>query len=507
MPLERPPKTAEQLAREQRQAFEAQFAPAVREALRDLDWEPLDKEIEHPPIAYQVLEECPVDYIQNASLSTANDLGGVYKVRSSTRFSLDRAEERKGRGKPGSRTPAPDPEIHVRYTPQMLAFFLEEPNGEANLSISVAKELSTRTFRLADRKAFFRGESSPIFFSALHRSPLKKTSKNARTLDQNVLLDFFPELPTSTRVGAEASWDYNLVFDKKGGLKSRPQGQVRLEAWLRVREQRVAYLTVLWPQDEEVWIADPSLPIFSLRERRSATTYLQQKGDVEGHFLVSENGFVLLAHFEGVALETTESQVYRRDPLALAQRFRGRGGRAPRELATITDREEVFFSFTTKALQDCNGDFLRKVEPEPISTSGIEKLSGEFISLFTIGRKKEALARLSPEIRYAFTDEFISQMLSKHFEIGGMDSFGKPLIVESDVVSENVLHFEGLNRSLKTKTYSSFRGEIRDGVPVLTFIGTSSSPEKSQWDILELSKSNIFTQVKIGTNARRRARR
>lgn len=502
VPLERPPKTAEQLAREKRLSFEAVFAPAVLEALRDLDWAPLDEGIERPLLTYQLPKACPVDYVQNARLSTANDMGGLYKVISSSRFGLDGKAGKPTRAKPERR--APESEHLVRYTPRMLAFFQEEPDGTVTLNIFGEKEMSPRTFRLADRRDFFRGKSSPIFFSALHRLPLKGTSKRARTLDQGVLLDFFPELPAATSLGAEASWDYNLVFDAKGGLKSRPAGQIRLAAWLRIREQRVAYLTASWPQDEEVWVADPGLPIFSLKKRKAATTYLQQKGDVEGHFLISENGFVLFAHVEGVALETTESQVDRRGPLALAQRRpSGRTRGVPRELTTITDREEVFFSFTIKALQDCNGPFLRKVDPAPISTLEIEKLAGEFISLFTIGRKKEALERLSPEIRYAFTDEFISQMLSKQFELGGMDSFGKPIIAESDVISENALDYEGFNRSLKTKTYSSFRGEIRDGRPVLTFIGTSSSPEKKRWDILELSKNNIFTQVRGDARTRR----
>ncbi len=499
LPLERPARTAAQLAREARQDFEAKFAPAVLEALRDLDWAPLGEEIERPALAYQLLESCPIEYVQNTRLSTANDMGGLYKVILSNRFVLARVPVRSRQGKAGRR--AAEAEAFAQYTPRLLALFQERPDHQTTLDIFGAQELSPRTFRLADRRNFFRGESSPIFFSALHRLPLKKTSKTARTLDQGFLPDFFPELPDSTSVGAETSWNYNLIFDKVGGLQQRPHGHIRLEAWLRVREQRVAYLTARWPQDEEVWLADPELPIFSLKKRSSATTYLQQKGAVEGHFLVSENGFVLFAYFEGVALETTESQLYSDGPGGRARRA-ARG--SSRELVKITDREEVFFSFAIKALQDCNGSFLHKVEAAPISAGEIKQLAEEFISLFTIGRKKEALRRLSPEIRYAFTEEFISQMLTKQFEFGGMDSFGRPLLAEGAALPENALDFEGFNKNLKIKTYSSFRGEIRGGIPVLTFIGTSSSPDRTRWDILELSADNIiFTQVKVEPEQRR----
>ena len=483
VPLERPKLSPEAQARADRKAFEAAFAPAVREALRDLDWEPLGADIELPQLTYRVQEACPIGYVQNARLSTTNDLGGLHRMTSSLRFVLGPASDARKKGDHSSDL------TRVVLTPAWLAIFQEKADHSTAMTVLDARDMRPRVFDLDERAQVFRGTSSPIFISRVVAALNRQGRKNAPPLSQALMLDFFPELPASPRPGADASWNYNLVFDSKDVLAKRPPAQVRLETWLRVREQRVAYLTALWPADDEVWLATPELPLFELMTRHTATTYLQQKGAVEGHFLVSENGFVLLAHVEGVALATTEAKVRE------AALFRTRGVSRDSRQNTVSHREEVYFDFTTKALEDCNGTFLRQVDPAPISTSAIEQLAGEFISLFTIGRKKDALKRLSPEIRYTFTDEFISHMLTWHFDISGMESFGKPFMAESDVVEENALAFEGLNKALKTKTYSTFRGEVRDGVPVLTFIGTSSSPNRDKWDLLELSRTNIHIQM------------
>ena len=483
VPLERPKLSPEEQARADRRAFEAAFAPSVREALRDLDWEPLSADIELPQLAYRVQEACPVGYVQNARLSTTNDLGGLHRMTSSLRFVLGPANDARKKGATSS------DQSRAVLIPAWLTIFEEEPDHTTKMHVIAGQELKERAFDLKNRQALFRGASSPIFVNRVIDALNHRHRKNAPPMSQALMLDFFPELPASPRPGAEASWNYNLVFDSKEVLAKRPPAQVRLETWLRVREQRVAYLTARWPADDEVWIATPNLPLFHLLKRHTATTYLQQKGAIEGHFLVSENGFVLLAHFEGVALATTESKVRESSP------FRHRVGSPDNRSTTVSHREEVYFDFMTKALEDCNGTFLRQVAPAPISTSAIEQLAGEFISLFTIGRKKDALKRLSPEIRYTFTDEFISHMLTRHFELGGMESFGKPFMAESDVVEENALAYEGINKSLKTKTYSTFRGEVRDGVPVLTFIGASSSPARDKWDLLELSRNNIHIQL------------
>ncbi|MDR0967050.1 MAG: hypothetical protein LBM75_11250 [Myxococcales bacterium] len=484
LPLERPPMTPEQQALAEQKAFESKLAPQVLEALRDLDWGFLKETFDLPPLRHELPPNCPIDYVQNSSVRMANDRGGLFKVVSSNLFTLENVMDATSKAKR---------EGLAQYTSRMIAFFLEHPDKKTALWVFGGKDFSTKKFRFEDRKRFFRGATSPIFFAALNQSPIK--GKNTRLLDQNILLDFFPELPDLPDIGAETRWDYNLVFDKADTLVSRPHGWVRLESWLRVRDQRVAYVTVVWPKDEEVWVAEPNLPVFSLRNRKSATTYLQQKNKNEGHFLISENGTVLFAYFEGEALETTESLI---DPNESATRkTKGASRASPKDWLTFIDREEVFFSFWIKALSDCNGSFLKKVTPEKLSADGIKKLADEFISLFTIGRKKEALRRLSPEIRYAFTDEFVSQMLTRQFEVGGMNSFGKPTVVEGgDEDLEEGLAFEGFNSFLKTKTYSSFRGEIRDGIPVLTFIGTSSSSDKRRWDILELSRNNFVTQVR-----------
>ncbi len=509
VPLERPKLTPEQERAARLRAFRAHFSPAMLEALDFMDWGPLDDaQAVHPQLSYAAAPEdgdsCPLQYAQNATLRNVNDMGGKFLTNAFVTFFLEPADSPAG----GQR--------QLAYAPEFFsAIFSYDGQKNTNLLQLGAQSMRRRVFALESPETFFSALESPIFLASYlgrelrqsqSASGKKKPGKGGAsipetTADLHAIPNFFPALPQGTEPGAEAEWAYNPLFDANMPAAKRPPGKVRLETWLRVRTHQAALLKVTWPADGQEWLASKNvLPMFHVAGRLSSKTYVKQQGDMTAEFIVSDSGQVLLAHFQGVALRSTDSEFVKNDPLGGSFGRRRRPGED--EKSHVNDREEIYFAFLLKAQKDCEGDFLRQANIEPLTPDQLRDLTEEFASRYTIGRRKDALALLTPLIRYLYSDDQIIHFLDMHFKVGGIDTIGRPVgeivVKDDDGIMDDFGHgliWEGLNKTLNTPTYSFSRGHLLGGRPYLTFLGVSTRPDRRAWNLLELAPGRIHTIV------------
>ena len=507
VPLERPKLTPEQEQAAKLKAFRAHFSPDLLEALDFMDWGPLEEGAARPQLAYGAgaSEDCPVRYAQNVNLRNVNDRGGMFQTNAFVTFFLETSAAPKS-GQP-----------QAAYAPELFSAIFSY-TGQKNTTIYQlgAQSMHRRVFSLGAPETFFGALESPVFLASYMGIDLSEASKTGsppkklargsgtarqETADLHAIPNFFPALPKGTEPGAEAEWAYNPLFDANMPTAKRPKGKVRLETWLRVRTHSAALLKVTWPADGQEWQAAKNIrPMFHVIGKLSSKTFLKQQGDMTAEFVVSDTGEVLLARFQGVVLQSTDSVFVKNDPYA--SRFRSRRRASEGDKARINDREEIYFSFLLKAQKDCEGDFLRKADIGPLSADRLRELTEEFASLYTIGRKKDALALLTPLIRYLYSDDQIIHFLDMHFKVGGIDSIGRPageiVVNDADGLMDDFGHgliWEGLNKTLNTPTYSFSRGHALGGRPYLTFLGVSTRPDRRSWDLLELAPGRIHTIV------------
>jgi hypothetical protein len=428
--------------------------PELVEALRGVDWEVLAADEKVPDLAYRVPADCKLEYIDLGRLTISEDGVAGMEHAYYQPFVLEKAGAGRQVRRPGRRLDF----VRVAAYGKAAEGFVDPGAQRAQ---PVALEVGARDVR-------FPSVLSPIF--QMHRGA---------AFGQSSPMSLWPTLPE--KGSAKSEWRYSLLFDTPERLRTQPPAQVALVGWVRLSLQRAAYLTATWPEGAPPVAIGTDLANMQVGKRMPVKSTLASSGEVKGHYLVSENGYVALAHVEGIGRVRNVFKV------------------GPDKKGQPTEREfpeDRIFSFTTKLLSDCTGSLFSRTDAKELGEAETGELVERFASLLAVDRASEAMALCSPAIRYAFPGGAPPFLLREHVQNLGAESFGKPVAAKppAQKPAHGVL-FEGTSKKTGRKTYSLVIAESIGGQRLLSFIGSSSKPDRKSWDLLSVAPGNIHSGV------------
>jgi len=426
--------------------------PRVAAALQGIQWETLDYLEYLPTLAYKVPSDCKLHYVDLGSLSLSDSSFGTVRQSFYQAFTLEAQGAERMLRRPGKRLE------HAQ---------IEARGRKVGGFVDTSKLADTPVaFQVKPQEVAFPSVLSPVF--GLRTGGMVGSASPAH---------IWPTLPVE---GKPAAWKYNLLFGTPDDLATQPPAKVEFVGWLRLGFQRAAYVTATWAEDQGAIPIGAELAHMRIQGKRPLSSTLQQLGVVTGHYLISENGYPILAHVEGTARI--------RNVFHVKKRKKASGTTKAFEHPVFEDRN---FAFTTKLLADCNGSLFSKVESEELSDAEVVELADRCSSVMAIDRKTEAAALLSPAIRYEFPEGVPLLLIKEMLSTLGTSSFGKP----GPGSEEPGVSFVGTSKRSKKSFYSTVRGARMDGTPYITFIGSSSRPDKKTWDMLVVAPGNVHSGV------------
>ncbi|MGC4121922.1 MAG: hypothetical protein QM765_46540 [Myxococcales bacterium] len=427
-------------------------------ALHGIEWEVIDA----PPaseLAYQVPADCKLEYLDLGTLAITEENFSV-KHRYFQSFVLEKS---------GPKTMARTPGRRLEYV--KFSSYLRSVDGFVDPS---AWRQPKVTLTVAPDHVEMPSVLSPVF-------QLQQGTSYGLASPFNG----WPPIPSQG--SPEPEWKYHLLFDTPKTLQKQPPAKVELHGWVRLGFQRAAYLTATWAENAEPVPIGTALSHLRVQGQSPLRSTLAQDREITGHYLISEQGYLALAHLEGMA-RIHNSFTMRR----------GRSGRTM-EREVFEDRS---FSFTTKLVSDCSGSLFWKTPAKDLPEAQALALVEEFTNLVAADRIGDAVEMLSPAIRYAFPGDVLVLLLRGHFKSLGAHDFGKKVVAESKEAKASEedrerdrgqgLEFEGTTRKGR-KTYSTVVAEQLGERRYITFVGTSSRPDRKSWDLLLVRPGGMYS--------------
>lgn len=443
-----------------------ELPPQVADALHGIEWEVLDA----PPasaLAYQVPADCRLEYAELGTLGSSAE-GHELQQSYFQAAVLEKAGAGRMLRKPGRR---------LEYFKLRLSAGRGGAEGFLDPSAQRATPIA---FAVAADHVEFPSVLSPLF-----------QNQKGTAFGQPSPMNAWPPLPGGQ--APEPEWKYNLLFDTPETLKKQAPAKVRLHGWVRLGFQRVAYLTATWPETGEPVAIGTELARLKVGGRPPKSSRLSQNREVTGHYLVSEHGYLALAHVEGMARIRSTYLVEEEEPGWRMPLFGAR--REPKKKPKLLEREfaeERSFEFTTKLLTDCSGSLFAKVPARELSDEETYELAERFASQVAADRLSDARELLAPSVRYAFPGDLPFYLLRGHFKALALDGLGRRA-PKKDPARKGV-DFEHVTKKGR-RVYSTAVAAQMNGAKVLTFVGSSSAPDRKKWDLLAVEPGNVSSGV------------